>query len=188
MKKALAAILVFWTLAALCACSMLSKPSDEEIRAAVEALLPDAYTATYIVYGPGIELDPDQEIDENWTVPHYIRVAKDYPYQSERSIRALVKKVFSADYAEEMLTYAFVNTEIMSRYVEYGGILAMDVVKHKALNMVKDFYVNTLHVIKGNEYACEAEIDCTLGTGEKETLTLQLVKENEKWLFDGPAY
>ena len=189
MKIVLSFLLTLALLLGCGACAYLSKPDDDVIRAAVEKLLPDAYTATYIIYGPGIEIDPAQVIDENWTVAHYIRVAEDYPYKTIADIKKLTKKVFSANYAEVMFEYAFTNTdEYLSRYTEYGGILAMDVVTKEPFDMVKEFHLDTLHVISGNSYACKAEVEATLATDERKPVILQLVMENDKWVFDGPAY
>lgn len=189
MKKTTVTALLLILLLSLSACSYLFKPDDEVIRKAVTDLLPDAYTATYLIFGPGIELDPESEIDPEWKTAHYIPVARDYAFQTEDDVRAVTLRAFSHDYAEEMFEYAFVNNDLfMSRYTEYGGRLAMDVVTKQPLSMAKEFFPETLRVTGGNSYACKAEIECTLGNGERSVITLQLVFENDRWVFDGPVF
>ena len=175
-------------------CGYFSKPSDEEMKKAVAGLLPDAYTATYIVYGPGLKLDEEEkkEFDRvNDVTPyknaHYIKVDEEEPYNTEKEIRELVRKVFSKDYADEVLAYAFENSEYMSRYHEYGGVLAMEVVQNAPMDMLDEIFVDTLTVIEGNAYACTVEVEATQN-GEKRNVKIQMVFENEKWMFNGPAY
>ena len=195
MRKLLSLILAALTLFCVCSCAYLSKPDDAVIRQAVEELLPDAYTATYIVYGPGLKLDEaaKAEFDKiNAERPyknaHYIPVDAEQPFHTEKEVRALVRRVFSKDYAEEILQYAFENNDLyMSRYHEYGGLLAMDVVLKAPMDMLDAIFVDTLTVIDGNSYACTAEVEAEQN-GERKKVKLQLVYENDRWLFNGPAY
>lgn len=189
MRKILSIVSFALLICLLSSCAYLVRPEDKEIREALEKLLPDAYTATYIIYGPGIELDPEAEIDPTWKNAHYIPVANDYPYRTVDDVKAVALRAFSADYAEDMFEYAFVNNDyMMSRYTEYEGRLSMDVVLKKPLKMAKEFYTETLHVVKGNSFACKADIECLLANDERATVTLSFVKENDVWKLDGPAY
>lgn len=189
VKRFFAILLAAVCILPLAACSYLVKPEDGEIREAVEKLLPDAYTATYIIYGPGAELDPSEEINPDWKAAHYVPVADDYPYRTINDVKDLTLRAFSADYAEEMFEYAFEgNDVVMSRYNEYRGRLQREVVRHKELSIAKEFYPETLRVVSGNRYACKADIECLLANDARITVTLALVMENDRWKFDGPVY
>lgn len=176
-------------LGALSSCTLLGKPSDEEIKQVMEELLPASYDATYIVYGPGIEIEKNFVIDPDWTTAHYAPVASDYKYQTADDVKRLILSAFSKDYAQEMYEYAFEgNEEMMSRYGSLNGKLTMDVTR-PAFGMATDIYVETAHVVKGTAYACRVRVEYSADGGEsRSTVELQMVREDEKWLFDGPTY
>ncbi len=173
----------------LCSCGMLGKPSDSEIRTAMEEILPAAYEATYIVYGPGLEIEEGFEIDPSWTVSHYAPVSEKSKYKSEKEIKALILSAFSKDYALEMYEYAFEgNEELMSRYGTNSGRLTKDVTK-KAFAMAEEVYTDSARVTKGTAYACIVEMEYKAeGIEDRLTMKVRMVKEEEKWLFDGPVY
>lgn len=168
----------------------LTAPDDEVIREAVIRLLPAAKEATYIIYGPGAPLDPLYEIDETWTAAHYIPVDMTYEFHTVESVKKLVRTAFSENYAEGMFEYAFNGNDVfMSRYDETGGRLTREVVKCEEFEMLTDLYPETLKVTSGTKYACEFEIEGSKDGGKtRETYTVQMVYENEKWIFDGPVY
>ncbi len=190
MRKLSAGVLCLLTLSVLLSsCALIGKPSDGEIQRVMEEILPASYEATYIVYGPGIEIEKNFAIDPDWTAAHYAPVAADYKYQTEEDVKRLILSAFSKDYALEMYEYAFEgNDEVMSRYGTANGKLTMDVTR-EAFGMATDIYVETAHVIKGTAYACIVEVEYSADSGKtRRTMELQMVNEDGKWLFDGPTY
>jgi hypothetical protein len=190
MKRITALILVaVFGLLTLSSCALLSKPSEQEIKKAMEELLPDAYEAAYIIYGPGIKIEDNFVIDPEWTAAHYAKVHPEYKYQTRADIEALVRRAHTEDYAKELYEYAFEgNDDIMARYNEYEGKLRMDVTKD-ALNVVETIYVDTAKVVKGTAYACEVQVEYSMKDDTtRYEMVIQMAKEDGKWLFDGPTY
>ena len=188
-KTAVLFLALTMLLPAFCSCALLSAPSDEEIRGAMEELLPLAYEATYIVYGPGIEVEENFAIDPDWTVSHYAKVHPKYKYQTILSVKELILKAHTEGYAAELYEYAFEGSEdLLSRYNETDGKISMDVTK-EALDMADEIYYETARVLKGTAYACEVEEEYTMDEGKtREVMVIQMAKENGRWLFDGPTY
>ncbi|MBQ8910958.1 MAG: hypothetical protein IJY89_00120 [Clostridia bacterium] len=190
MKKIAALILVcVFGLLSLSSCALLSKPSDEEIRGELEKLLPDAYEAAYIVYGPGIEIEENFVIDPDWNTAHYAPVAPGYKYQTRGDVEALIRRAHTESYARELYEYAFEgNDDFMARYNEYEGKLRMDVTK-EPLNVADKIYIDTARVTKGTAFACEVQVEYSMkGEDTRYEMVIQMAKEDDKWLFDGPTY
>ena len=189
IKRAASALIFCCLLFIVSSCGVLTPPSETEVKEVLTQLLPRSYEATYIVYGPGIEIDENFEIDESWTISHYAPVASSYKYQTIEDVKSLIFAAFSADYGEEMCEYAFAGNEtLMSRYSESGGKLTMDVTK-KPLDMAEEIFIDSAKVVSGSAYACLVEIEYIVeGDTERSTMEVRLVKENGRWLFDGPTY
>lgn len=170
-------------------CGILTKPSEEEIKEAMDSLLPASFEATYMVYGPGAEPDSSEKIDPSWTTSHYIPVAASCKYRTVKQLKELIRSAFSEGYANEMYEYAFFsNDSIMSRYGESAGVLTIDVTK-KPLRMATDIYTDTLKIDSGSAYACVVKVEASFDGGEtREEIRIQMIKENGSWIFDGPTY
>ena len=204
MRKTAAMILALCVLCGcFCSCGYFTKPSDEEMREALEKLLPDAYAVTYIVYGPGLDLDEEdyaafqkQNEESPITNIHYVTVNPEMKFPgcdvetwSEDKIRSTTRKVFAKSYADEILEYAFETTDLaVGRYNTVAGVaLRIELIKHPSYDMLDAIYPETLTVIDGNAYACTIEVDADQN-GERIRQKIQMVYENEQWLFNGAAY
>ena len=88
------------------------------------------------------------------------------------------------------LSIAFSNGEVsMSRYSEQDGRLTIDVTQKPVYELKTEYYTDTLKVTSGTKTACVVEISYSIDGGiTKATGELQLVRENEKWVFDNSPY
>lgn len=182
-------LLLALLVSALPSCALVAKPSDQEIREAMEELLPDAKKSAEIVYGKGIEIEENYVVDPDWTAAHYAKVHPSFEIQTVKELKALILRVHTPEYAEQMYEYAFEGgEEIMPRFNEYGGKLTMDVTKD-ALPVVDEIYPETARVQNGSAYACEVEVEYSTDCGAtRQRMTVQMAKVDGKWLFDGPTY
>ena len=204
MKKTASIILALCVLCGcFCSCGYFSTPSAEEMREAMKGLLPDAYAVTYIVYGPGLDLDEadyaafqKQNEESPITNIHYVTVNPEKVFPgcdteqwNEEKIRAATRRVFAKSYADEILEYAFESTDqSVGRYnTVAGAVLRIELIKHEAFDMLDVIYPETLKVIDGNAYACTVEVDAKQN-GEDLRVKIQMVFEDGKWLFNGAAY
>lgn len=189
-KKCGAILLLFALLCGILpSCALVAKPSDKEIKEAMEELLPYAKESAEIIYGKGIEIEENYVVDPDWTTAHYAKVDPSYKYQTVAEVKSLIAKAHTAEYAEQMYEYAFVgNEEIMPRFDEYAGKITMDVTK-EAMHIVEEIFPETARVVTGSAYACEVEVEYTNDGGQsRQTMTVQMAKVDGKWLFDGPTY
>ena len=183
-------ILFLTVLCTLSSCKMPGCPEDAEIRQAVEKLLPTAYDAAYCIFGPGLTPNPDYKIDESWTTAHYIPVSREEKCKTKSDFEAMLRAAFSEKYAAELLSIAFSNGGVsMSRYSEQDGRLTIDVTQKPVYELKTEYYTDTLKVTSGTKTACVVEISYSIDGGiTKATGELQLVRENEKWVFDNSPY
>ena len=100
-------LLLALLVSALPSCALLAKPSDQEIREAMEELLPDAKKSAEIVYGKGIEIEENYVVNPDWTAAHYAKVHPSFEIQTIKELKALILRVHTPEYAEQMYEYAF---------------------------------------------------------------------------------
>ena len=158
---------------------------------------------TYIIYGPGLDLDEEdyaafqkQNEESPITNIHYVTVNPEMKFPgcdvetwNEDKIRSTTRKVFAKSYADEILEYAFETTDLtVGRYNTVAGVaLRIEMIKHAPYDMLDVIYPETLSVIDGNANACTVEVDAEQN-GEKKRVKIQMVYENDQWLFNGAAY
>ena len=134
--------------------------------------------------------DPDYKIDESWTTAHYIPVSREEKCKTKSDFEAMLRAAFSEKYAAELLSIAFSNGGVsMSRYSEQDGRLTIDVTQKPVYELKTEYYTDTLKVTSGTKTACVVEISYSIDGGiTKAAGELQLVRENEKWVFDNSPY
>ena len=167
----------------------IGAPSDEEVREIIAEKLPAAKELLTVIYGEGIPLESDSDIDESWTTPHYYKVADDYKYQTVAQLKSALEAIFSDDYLETVYEYAFDGTDdYMPRFADIDGVLAMDVVK-EPMGVMAEVYADTATVTSGSRYACKVKLDCLTAAGKTVSKTISLSRDAEGgWLFDSAVY
>lgn len=207
---------VVCALGAFSACGALQKPTDAEMRAEIEKLLPSAYKAACILYGEGLPPDESFEIDPTWTIAHYAPVSENAEYRGPEEVWKLFITTFSKSMALEMFEAAFEGTEDMrprygtdkGKYTRaqalavykyltgesreapepFEGKLTVNVSTGMLYEPKAVFYTETVRVLKGTSAACYVEIEYSVDGAARMKATLKMVKEHGKWLFDENVY
>lgn len=159
--------------------------TDEDYRAILTELLPKAAEVNEMIWGEG--LPTEGEIDEEATADQYLPVVSE-KFTRLADIKKAVREVYSEAYAAIIEESVLSNTEYtMARYTETTeGELRMNVTT-EPMNLETVFDIEGAKVKSANRYMITVEIPYTIGE-RAETATLLLVKENDRWLFDSPAY
>lgn len=159
--------------------------TDVDVKALLDELLPRAAEVNEIIWGDG--LPTEGEIEENTATDQYLPVVSE-EYTRLSDIKKAVREVYSEAYAAIIEENVLANTEYTkARYTEtVNGELRMNVTTDP-MPLETVFDVEGAKVKSANPYMITVEIPYTLREREGSA-TLILVKENEQWRFDGPAY
>ena len=180
MKKLISLVMLAITLFTSCGAR-----TDVDVHALLTELLPKAAEVNEILWGEG--LPTEGEIDEDATVDQYLPVVSE-KYTRLADIKKAVREIYSSEYAAIIEENVLSNTDYTkARYAEtVEGVLRMNVTT-EPMSLETVFDIDGARVKSANPYMITVVIPYTVREREGKT-TLLLVKENDQWRFDGPAY
>lgn len=167
-------------------------PSDEEILARLDELVPLSQELNEIFVGEGLTPTDKAVLSEYDVGAQYFEVAEDAPYRDMASLKAAAESVYSSDYLKTVYIMAFdgsAENDITPRYKETGGVLYVDIA-WSALKLRTMLDLSGATVVESAAEKVKVKVDYTLegDTGSGGQLTLVLVKQDGVWLLDGPTY
>lgn len=146
--------------------------SEDEIKNALNELLPLSFELNEIYFGEGLPISDDRDeveqfyasFDTDVRSVNYHPVAKDCPYQTEKSIREATEKVFTADYCEYLYAMAFSGisdvfnpdterqttvTASYARYLETDGVLTVRLdLPDEAMELGRTYDVEKMEIVR----------------------------------------
>lgn len=197
-------LLLFITISVVSLSGCTKKLSEEEAIAKVSELVDASYELNVIVYGEGL---PTIEIPEEKD-SLYKTVMENEKYNSTSDIKKAINEVFSSDYADVMITTAFVGIKgeidssiVYARYIDgrYGLAMLKDDIALKGevegedgkeeidydgFKVIK-YDTSTAKIKKISRRFVEAYV--TSEDGKTEIL-VTLISENGVWKLDTPTY
>ena len=210
MKKIiLFAISVFFVIT-LCSCG--AKYSEEEIKAALDELIPASYEMNEIYFGKGLPISEDEEtlnefyshFDSDIEMINYHPVSADCPYQNETELREATLAVFTEDYAEYLFQRAFagisaqmqnieglteVHNAIYAMYIEENGVLTVRLnLEDDAIPLGREFKIDELKIVAQKDNIVVVSIPTFINSVYSMEVELRLVKTQNGWRLDSPTY
>lgn len=191
LKRAISLFLI----ATFTVCSLLiltscgSKISDETAKNELEKLLPKAKILTEIFLADGLKTEDVTEETKNY---YYLKVREDSPYKTIEELKAAAEEVFSIDFlSKNIYVTAFegiTEESIRPKFAENTeGVLT--IFKNAEKYPVRqEIYLDTAKVVSGNKYTAKVSVKAKSSRGEEITITIDMVKENGKWLLNSFAY
>ncbi|MBQ8187741.1 MAG: hypothetical protein IJ037_12865 [Clostridia bacterium] len=210
-NRVLAAILTSLLLAFSVASCGSSRYSEDEIRGALEELLPKSHALNVIYFGEGLPLADDNALveefygmfDSDIEAINYHPVDPDCGYANETEIREATLEVFTADYAEYLFERAFsgisatfneggeeayTTTAVYAMYLEQDGILTARInLAEEAIPLGREYDLAGMKILDEAENTVTVEIPTTMD-GRALDVELRLVKTDAGWRLDSPTY
>ena len=210
MKKRIAAALTALLLTSLTSCSG-GVHSEEEIRAALDTLLPKSFELNEIYFGEGLPMSNDKEkVEEFYSIfdsdvesINYHPVDISCGYTTETDIREATLEVFTDDYADYLFGRAFsgisatfnegeeqeyTSTAVYAMYIEQDGILTVRInLADEAIPLGREYDLDSMELIENEENFVIAKIP-TVMDGRELEVELRLVKTDAGWRLDSPTY
>lgn len=189
-----------------------AKYSEDEIRAALDELLPPSYALNEIYFGEGLPHTEDEaaveafynSFDTDVSTLSYVPVAADCGYANETELREATLAVFSDAYAEALFSRAFTGiTAILNegteqemltnatyaRYLEQNGVLTVRInLKSEALPLGRTYDTSTMEIVRQRDNRVTVALTGYLDGAEDCTAEITLVKEEDGWRLDSPTY
>jgi len=209
MKKRIAALLLACA-ACLPSCGK-AVHSEEEIRAALEELLPKSFELNEIYFGEGLPMSDDKAtveqfysmFDSDVQAINYHPVNPACGYVTETDIREATLEVFTEDYAEYLFGRAFsgisatfneggeqeyTSTAVYAMYIEQDGILTVRInLAEEALPLGREYDLDGMEVLANEENFVVVSVPTELG-GKSLDVELRLVPTSGGWRLDSPTY
>lgn len=208
-KRILASCLTALILAAFTSCG--TSHSDEEIRGALEELLPKSFELNQIYFGEGLPMSNDRDkveefysiFDSDVEAINYHPVDVSCGYTTETDIREATLQVFTADYADYLFGRAFsgisatfneggeqeyTSTAVYAMYIEQDGILTVRInLAEEAIPLGREYDLDSMKILENEENFVIAEIPTTMA-GKALDVELRLVMTPDGWRLDSPTY
>lgn len=173
----------------------------DEIRAALETLIPASAELNEIYFGRGLPTAADEE---GYTAPDeglvYMPVLPSCKYQTEAELREATLAVFTESYASALFERGFsgltvkydesgLSSTMYAVYIETDGVLTKrTTVKDEALRLGREYRIDKMTVVRQkNDYAV-VDIPTVMDGEESVTVTLKLVLTENGWRLDSPTY
>ncbi len=214
MSKKLRAVLLFAVVLGICLLPSCGggKYSDEEIRTALDELLPKSYELNEIYFGEGLPHTEDEaaveafynSFDTDVSTLSYVPVAADCGYGNETELREATLAVFSDAYAETLFSRAFtgitavinegyeqeyVTSAMYARYLEQAGVLTVRInLKEEALPLGRVYDTSTMEIIRQRDNRVTVVLSGYVNGVEDCTAEITLVLEEDGWRLDSPTY
>ena len=185
--------------------------SEEEIRAALEELLPKSFELNEIYFGKGLPMSSDREkveefysiFDSDVEAVNYHPVDISCGYTTETDIREATLEVFTADYAEYLFGRAFsgisatfnegdeqeyTSTAVYAMYIEQDGILTVRInLADEALPLGRVYDLDGMELTENEENFVAVKIPTEMN-GRVLDVQLRLVLTPDGWRLDSPTY
>lgn len=212
MKKRIFAAILTSLLVAFSAVSCgAPRYSEDEIRGALEELLPKSHELNVIYFGEGLPLSNDNALVEEFygmfesdiEAINYHPVDPACGYANETEIREATLEVFTADYAEYLFERAFsgisavfnedgeeayTKTAIYAMYLEQDGLLTARInLADEAIPLGREYDLGGMKIVDADENTVVVEIPTTMD-GRALDVELRLVKTDAGWRLDSPTY
>ena len=208
-KRILASCLTALILAAFTSCG--TSHSDEEIRGALEELLPKSFELNEIYFGEGLPMSNDKAMveqfygmfDSDVEAINYHPVDVSCGYTTETDIREATLEVFTADYAEYLFGRAFsgisatfnegeeqeyTSTAVYAMYIEQDGILTVRInLDEEAIPLGRTYDLDGMELTENAENFVIAKIPTEMD-GRALDVELRLVLTPDGWRLDSPTY
>lgn len=184
MKKLLSIILILIFSLSLFSCASVS---DEEAIEIVKDLVSRSEKLNEIYYGKGLSYDPESEVEGSG----YFTVAEDAPYRTKSELISETRGVFSEEMAANIITVYFDGAEsydvpLYARYITgLDGYLTVKADYKNPVQSVYKYDYSTIKLTKNTRNKIKAEITTVDGS---ETVTVELVNEDNGYRIDSPTY
>ena len=212
MKKRLISALlgVFVLLLSLVSCGG-GAYTEEEIRAALEELLPKSFELNEIYFGEGLPMSDDKSLveefygifDSDVEAINYHPVDSSCGYTTETDIREATLAVYTADYSEYLFGRAFsgisatfneggeqeyTSTAVYAMYIEQDGILTVRInLADEAIPLGREYDLDGME-LKTNEESFVVVTIPTVMNGKALDVDLRLIRTADGWRLDSPTY
>ena len=186
MKKLLCFVLCLCLFVPFLPGCKLGTLSDEEAKAELERLLPEAKALMEVFYGEGLSYEPLPEDSTDY----YAYVTQDAPYQSINALKAAAEKVFSAEYLPTLYEYAFDGSEYYAaRYFMAKDNRLKINLKLEPMALYRDIDISTAKVVEGTPAKAVISLKATNAKGVKKDKTITIVRQDDGlWYLDCGAY
>lgn len=213
MKKAitfcLAFVLVFISLSAS-SCQKIYK--IEELRPALNELIPASLELNEIYFGAGLPISEDRELTEQFFANfdsdiakiNYAPVDRNCGYTTEEDIRTATLAVFTEDYSNYLFERAFAgiatvnnegtdtentSTAIYAMYIEQYGILTVRLnIADDAVTVNRTYDIDSAKVTNSRPNYVIVTIPSYIDGNYDSDIKLKLVSTAAGWRLDSPTY
>ena len=208
MKRIISSVLAVLLLLGACAACSKPKYTEDEIRAALEALIPASAELNEIYFGEGLPIAGDEEeyaefydsLDSDMASLGYVPVAEDAKYRTEAELRDATLAVFTEEYASFLFDRAFsgfsvsyddettVNA-VYAMYIETDGVLTKRIgAKDDAILLGREYSIDGLVIARQKDNFVIVDVPTTREGQTSVTVRLKLVNTDGGWRLDSPTY
>ena len=185
MKKILCILLCLCLFVPFLPSCKLGTLTDEEARAELERLLPEAKELMEVFYGQGLAYEPLPEDSTDY----YAYVTKDAPYQTVDQMKTAAEMVFSTEYLSSIFEYAFEGSECYaSRYFMTSDNRLKINLKLEPMVLYREIDISSAKVVEGTPAKAVISVKAINSKGEKKEKELTIVRQGENWYLDCGAY
>lgn len=195
----------------LVSCGSKAQYTEEEIKTALDELLPLSFELNEIYFGEGLPISDDREdverfyasFDTDVTSVNYHPVAKDCEYQTEADIRAATERVFTEAYCQYLYQRAFsgisavfdegteqqiTTTASYARYLESNGVLTVRLnLPDEAMELGRTYNTDEMEIIRESDSYVLVSVP-TEQDGKSLDVELKLVMTEDGFRLDTPTY
>ena len=185
--------------------------TEEEIRVALEELLPKSFELNEIYFGEGLPMSDDRSLveefysifDSDVEAINYHPVDPSCGYTTETDIREATLAVYTEDYAGYLFGRAFsgisatfnegqemeyTSTAVYAMYIEQDGILTVRInLADEAIELGREYDLDGMELVTNEESFVVVKIP-TVMNGKALDVKLRLVKTADGWRLDSPTY
>lgn len=212
MKRRMLSLCAAVLLLCLTACGA-PKYSEDELRGALELLLPKSAELNEIYFGEGLPLSDDREtlerffgsFDSDLTTVNYNPVDEACGWTSEAQIREETLAVFTPEYAEYLFDRAFsgisevfnegtetqtTETAMYAMYIEQNGTLTarIDLADHSLLKGSRGYRTEEMKLDHCGDGYAVVLVPTDVDGEPDEEIEVKLVKTDAGWRLDSPTY
>jgi len=190
-----------------------SKPeyTEEEVRTALEELLPLSFELNEIYFGEGLPISDDRadverfyaSFDTDVASVNYHPVAEDCEYQSVGEIKAETERVFTPAYCQYLYEMAFSGisavfdegtekqltaTASYARYLESNGVLTVRLdLPYNAMTLDREYDLDGMEIVREMKDYVLVSVPTEAG-GKPLDVELKLVMTADGFRLDTPTY
>jgi len=156
--------------------------SDEEAAVIVKELVERSCVLNEVLYGKGMEYEKSADGIYSGI---YSRVTDDAPFKTRKELEREIKAVFTASYANSLISHAFKLTTGIYGGVSYpryqeGSDDILTVLRDYEAREITQYNFDTLVI----EKATKNKIRATVLSTENELVEIYVIKEIEGWRLD----